>query len=56
MRSLWSRSVSEGRPHLVTISGPPGMGKSRLVTELARAQVTGTTSTHSGAPCSMTWL
>jgi class 3 adenylate cyclase/tetratricopeptide (TPR) repeat protein len=35
IRSLWSRSVSERRPHLVTISGPPGMGKSRLCRELS---------------------
>jgi class 3 adenylate cyclase/tetratricopeptide (TPR) repeat protein len=35
MRSLWSRSVEERRPHLVTLVGPPGIGKSRLSRELS---------------------
>jgi class 3 adenylate cyclase/tetratricopeptide (TPR) repeat protein len=34
VRSLWDRSVSELRPHLITIIAPPGMGKSRLCREL----------------------
>jgi class 3 adenylate cyclase len=31
--SLWARTVAERRPHLVTILGPPGIGKSRLCQE-----------------------
>jgi len=37
LRLLFERSVREGRPNLVTIVGPPGMGKSRLSHELARS-------------------
>jgi class 3 adenylate cyclase len=33
--AVWERVVSERRPHLVTIYGDPGVGKSRLVAELA---------------------
>ncbi|HEV8682049.1 MAG TPA: adenylate/guanylate cyclase domain-containing protein [Actinomycetota bacterium] len=33
LSSLSDRVVSEGRPHLVTIYGDPGVGKSRLVAE-----------------------
>ncbi|MEA2461418.1 MAG: hypothetical protein QOH90_1595, partial [Actinomycetota bacterium] len=32
--SLWGRTVAERRPHLVTILGPPGIGKSRLCHEV----------------------
>ena len=35
MRSLWARATRERRPHLVTIVGPPGIGKSRLCEEVA---------------------
>src|SRR5439155_16595047 len=35
LRSLWTRAVSERRPHLVTVVGPPGIGKSRLCHEAA---------------------
>jgi class 3 adenylate cyclase/tetratricopeptide (TPR) repeat protein len=38
MRSVWSRCLTELRPHLVTVLGPPGIGKSRLCREFA-AQV-----------------
>ena len=38
MGSAWSRCLSELRPHLVTVLGPPGIGKSRLCREFA-AQV-----------------
>ena len=31
--SLYDRVASEGRPHLVTLYGDPGVGKSRLTTE-----------------------
>ena len=35
LRSLWTRACREHRPHLATIVGPPGIGKSRLTRELA---------------------
>jgi len=35
LRSVWSRAVDEKRPHLVTLVGPPGIGKSRLCREIA---------------------
>jgi class 3 adenylate cyclase/tetratricopeptide (TPR) repeat protein len=41
MHSLWARCVSERRPHLVTIMGPPGIGKSRLCHELSALVATG---------------
>ncbi len=31
--SVWDRAVEEGRPHLVTILGPAGMGKTRTARE-----------------------
>jgi class 3 adenylate cyclase len=34
MRSFWSRATDEHRPHLITLVGPPGIGKSRLCWEL----------------------
>jgi class 3 adenylate cyclase/tetratricopeptide (TPR) repeat protein len=33
MQSLWARAAAENRPHLVTLVGPPGIGKSRLCRE-----------------------
>src|SRR5690242_4260696 len=30
LRTVWARAVDERRPHLVTLVGPPGIGKSRL--------------------------
>jgi class 3 adenylate cyclase/tetratricopeptide (TPR) repeat protein len=33
--SVWERAVDEARPHLVTVIGPPGIGKSRLTRELS---------------------
>src|SRR5439155_516068 len=35
LASLWDRAVAERRPHLVTVIGPPGIGKSRLHREFA---------------------
>ena len=35
LRSVWSRATDEKRPHLVTLVGPPGIGKSRLCREIA---------------------
>jgi class 3 adenylate cyclase/tetratricopeptide (TPR) repeat protein len=32
--SIWARAVEERRPHLVTLVGPPGIGKSRLCREI----------------------
>ena len=37
LRLLFARTVRERRPNLVTIVGPPGIGKSRLSHEVARA-------------------
>jgi class 3 adenylate cyclase/tetratricopeptide (TPR) repeat protein len=34
-RSVWDRAVSERRSHLVTVLGPPGIGKSRLCHEVS---------------------
>ena len=35
MRSAWGRCLDERRPHLVTVLGPPGIGKSRLCHEFS---------------------
>src|SRR5206468_1163361 len=35
MGSVWRRCIEELRPHLVTVVGPPGIGKSRLCREFA---------------------
>jgi class 3 adenylate cyclase/tetratricopeptide (TPR) repeat protein len=35
LRSVWGRAMDERRPHLVTLVGPPGIGKSRLCREIA---------------------
>ena len=35
MRSVWSNCLAELRPHLVTVLGPPGIGKSRLCREFS---------------------
>ncbi len=34
LTGIWERVVAEGRPHLVTVFGPAGIGKSRLSLEL----------------------
>ncbi|HYY32126.1 MAG TPA: adenylate/guanylate cyclase domain-containing protein [Gaiellaceae bacterium] len=34
LKQLWDRVVAERRPHIVTIFGPAGVGKTRLATEL----------------------
>ena len=34
LRSVWARAFGERRPHLVTLVGPPGIGKSRLCREI----------------------
>src|SRR4051812_13054463 len=34
LQSVWGRAVGERRPHLVTLIGPPGIGKSRLCREI----------------------
>lgn len=35
MRSVWTRAATERRSHLVTVLGPPGIGKTRLCHEIA---------------------
>ena len=35
MSTLWDRAVSAGAPHLISVLGPAGIGKSRLVREFA---------------------
>jgi class 3 adenylate cyclase/tetratricopeptide (TPR) repeat protein len=35
LTSIWDRAVTDRRPHLVTIVGPPGIGKSRLQREFS---------------------
>ncbi|MGH2812554.1 MAG: AAA family ATPase, partial [Actinomycetota bacterium] len=37
LRQTWSRVLNERRPHLVTVFGPAGIGKSRLARELIAA-------------------
>jgi class 3 adenylate cyclase len=40
--SIWERTAAELRPHLVTIVGPTGIGKSRIAAEiLSRIEATG---------------
>jgi class 3 adenylate cyclase len=34
LRGVWDRVTGEGRPHLVTVLGPPGIGKTRLASEV----------------------
>lgn len=33
LRTIWERVTADGRPHLVTVIGPPGIGKSKLARE-----------------------
>ena len=35
LQSVWSRAVDESRPHLVSLIGPPGIGKTRLCREIS---------------------
>jgi class 3 adenylate cyclase/tetratricopeptide (TPR) repeat protein len=37
MHTVWDRATTELRPHLMTLLGPPGIGKSRLSREFAAA-------------------
>jgi class 3 adenylate cyclase len=40
--SIWERAAAERRPHLVTIVGPTGIGKSRIAAEIvSRIEATG---------------
>jgi class 3 adenylate cyclase len=39
LRGIWERVVEERRPHLVTLFGPTGIGKSRLAHELTQRVV-----------------
>ncbi len=36
LEAIWGRAVSEGRPHLVSVFGPAGVGKSTLSAEFGR--------------------
>jgi class 3 adenylate cyclase/tetratricopeptide (TPR) repeat protein len=36
IRTVWSRVVDERQPHLITLIGPAGIGKSRLTAELSQ--------------------
>lgn len=36
LQSVWEAATEQNRPHLVTLFGPPGIGKSRLFREFAR--------------------
>jgi class 3 adenylate cyclase len=36
LHDLWERSTRDRRPHLVTVIGPPGVGKTRLAFEFIR--------------------
>jgi class 3 adenylate cyclase/tetratricopeptide (TPR) repeat protein len=36
LSSIWNAAVSDRHPHLVTVVGPPGIGKSRLQREFSR--------------------
>ena len=43
--SIWERAAAELRPHLVTIVGPTGIGKSRIAAEIvSRIEATGARS------------
>ena len=43
--SIWERAAAERRPHLVTIVGPTGIGKSRIAAEIvSRIEATGARS------------
>jgi class 3 adenylate cyclase len=35
VESVWGRAVGERQPHLITVLGPPGIGKSRLTQEIS---------------------
>jgi class 3 adenylate cyclase len=37
LRGIWERTAAECRPHLVTVLGQPGVGKTRLATEFGVA-------------------
>src|SRR5205823_3078158 len=36
LSGIWSRVMREAQPHLVTVLGDPGLGKSRLVAEFEK--------------------
>ena len=41
IHSFWSRANDEHRPHLITLVGPPGIGKSRICWELRQLVAAG---------------
>jgi class 3 adenylate cyclase/tetratricopeptide (TPR) repeat protein len=40
IQSLWRQAVADQRPHLVTLLGPPGIGKTRLCQEVSASVAT----------------
>ena len=50
LRSIYSRVVNEHRPHLVTILGAPGVGKTRLVKEFLEAVTAGAETEDAPVP------
>jgi class 3 adenylate cyclase/tetratricopeptide (TPR) repeat protein len=46
LENMWLRVSKESQPHLVTIVGEPGMGKSRLVAEFEQRLPSGVTVWH----------
>ena len=36
LRTTWEAVLTERRPHLVTVVGPPGIGKTRLTREVVQ--------------------
>lgn len=51
LRLLFARTAAEGRPNLVTIIGPPGIGKSRLTHELLSAIAAGSSASVVSGRC-----
>lgn len=46
LAGLWAKVLRDSRPHLVTVLGEPGIGKSRLAAELERSALGGAAVLH----------